>query len=301
MADKDKILELALDHIHYYESRRGKSVGIDRDKDGNELTRGEYHIKHSTAKNLDPKYKNMEIDGYTAMIESDAGPAEEKRLAKLYLEKIMKESRVDFSGLTLGESVAFLSMNYNSGLKANKTTQKAFIFLANARNRNDPNLGLYIETAIGSIDLTSVAGEPSNGVMNRTKSHKQTARGALIVDATMKDSGKESVTAENRKEEREKIRAAAATSRRVVEQETAMLAKEFPKMALYSDGDKMIDPDFSTGGNVITEKEATEFSVRKQGPKSGLELNTFTSPSGEIRPVQQVEPTPKPEIPQGVN
>ena len=35
--------------------------------------------------------------------------------------------------------------------------------------------------------------------------------------------------------------------------------------------------------------------------KPGVNLGTFTTMPGEVRPVQQVGPTPKPEIPQGVN
>jgi len=269
MANKDEILEVGLDHIHYYESRRGQNKGIDKDRNGSEVTRGEYHIQLDRAKLLDPDtYRNMQQSDYTAMIDSAEGPKEEKRLAKLYLENMMEESGVDFSGLTVGESVAFLSMNYNSGLDANPTTQKAFRLLANARNKNDSELGLYMEAAKGLIDLTRAFGEQSNGVMNRTKSHKETFDGNLNVESTMIDSGQGSTTAENRQETYQKIVDESNRAKLFVTQEMFLLQNE-PVMAGF------------------------------RNKSSEIGLGTFTSPEGTTRDVTIKEDKKLKEMQQG--
>ena len=228
MADREEILRVGLDHLHFYESARGTNMQVDRDRDGVEKSRGHYHVQLETAKELDPdKYGEMSQTDYNAIIgQGENAEAEGRRLAALKLEDIMEKSRIDFSGLTVGESVAFLSMNYNSGLAINKTTQKAFRFLADARNRNSPGLNQYIESAIGLIDLTRAFGERSDGIMNRTNSHKRTARGNLDVDSTMQYT----TNAQNRQQVYQEITDASAEGKVFTAREEAMrTAKKIAK------------------------------------------------------------------------
>jgi len=249
MADRQEILSVGLDHIHFYESARGTNMQVDRDGDSVEISRGHYHVQLDTAKLLDPNtYQNMSQPDYNAIIgQGENAEAEGRRLASLYLENIMDESGIDFSGLTVGESVAFLSMNYNSGLETN-------------RNRNSPDLNQYIEAAIGLIDLTRAFGERSDGIMNRTNSHKRTARGNLDVDSTMQYT----TNAQNRQQVYQEITDASAKGKLFTTQETAIRTSK-------------------TNAQNITKSGQT------------VDVNEIT---GEVTP--GIVPTIKPEIPQGV-
>ena len=307
MADREEILRVALDHLHFYESRRGKVIGVDRDSSGVERSRGHYHVMLDRARLLDKdKYGKMSQSDYNAIIgeskdEDDnvreasnkKAEAEGKRLAGLYLEDIMKKSRVDFSGLTVGESVAFLSMNYNSGLDANPTTQKAFRLLANARNRNDPELGLYMKAARGLIDLTKekqAEGKASivlAGILNRNDGHKKTFDGELNPENTFGKLSGEIGEAEKNLEEEDPRGIQISYDKKEME-----LRDAYRRTVRESSDAKV----FVKEEMFLLQNEPVMAGFLNKFSEIGL--GTFTSPEGTTRDVTIKEDEKLEEVPQ---
>jgi hypothetical protein len=179
MADRQDIIDTTLDHIHYYESRRGQFMA--EEKIGR--TESEYHMKLSTAKMIDSKYKNYTTSRFNQ--EMSSNPEAEKNLVVKMLEEQMEGSGISFENLELGEAVSYLSMMYNSkGYTGNPTTTKAFRRLANSRSKNGLMTNELKNAAKSTLDVIYSGSAIMPGLVNRRLSEQKAFDGNLSVDET---------------------------------------------------------------------------------------------------------------------
>lgn len=173
----ENVLNTTLDHIHVYESQRGKLKKTDESGG----TRSEYHMRVEVAAEYDDRFNGMTQDQYNAIIT----PPEEKALVSKHLGVLRQEATdagVNFDSLNAGEQVSLLSTLFNRRTQPN--TLQSFSQLTFARDNNRPDQEDFRIAARNSLDVTKDLGQRNLGVMHRTISHRETFDGDPNVDET---------------------------------------------------------------------------------------------------------------------
>lgn len=267
MANRQDIIDNTITHLHGYESDFGEKAGDYVNSKGEIESTGNFHVTYETAVRLNPNaYKNMDKKDFLEEQRTDI--KKEKKLVTLMIEDVMDKSKLDYSNLTLGQSIAFVSMNYNSGLAINKTTRDAFAFLSDAQSRNAADVEEYKAAARGLIDITKASGVLSPGILNRTNSTRNTFDGNVVFDAARKSEEYKFANQSNKQEAR------------------AIIVND------SSDARVWLDSEMNY--SKVNRKKQVAQEITKSGQI--VDVNEIT---GEVTP--GIVPTIKPEIPQGVN